>query len=180
MEFVPLKRLIEDLLSGDRARQRRAVDEHPPLGPEAAQPPSLQHRNPQITYVDYIRSSDGSTVVLQLDLGIKVPPCYLIRYHFPTLVLLKFKAGPDGAPRLAEQVDHHSMLAVLWLLGWPFTTISEMLIRPLSGFLLSRCGWALDACVDAAAALRAQVATALDALAPWAGPSSKQGRHKAA
>jgi hypothetical protein len=32
------------------------------------------------------------------------------------------------------------VLAVLWLLGWPFTGISEMLIRPFGGFLLSRSG----------------------------------------
>lgn len=45
------------------------------------------------------------------------------------------RPGPR-APALSRplaQVDHHSMLALLWLLGWPFTAVSEQIIRPLEG-----------------------------------------------
>jgi len=45
--------------------------------------PPNHHQN-QITWIEYIRS--GNTVVLHLDLGIKTPPFYLLRYHFPTIV----------------------------------------------------------------------------------------------
>jgi hypothetical protein len=130
MDQVPLTGLVTDLLSGDRCRQRAAVDSFvdedvrfshilgtlrgreafygiyrlaatvwrykvsararvpPPaaavpcrcLLPAAVRSGALlrnAHTILQITWVEYIRS--GNTVVLQLDLGIKVPPFYLVR-----------------------------------------------------------------------------------------------------
>ena len=45
----------------------------------------------------------------------------------------------------AWQVDHHSLLMVLWLLGWPFTAVSEARVRPLGGASPGGgslvCGW---------------------------------------
>ncbi|KAI8463503.1 MAG: hypothetical protein J3K34DRAFT_146241 [Monoraphidium minutum] len=165
MDFIPLKDLVEDLLSGDRAKTRAAVDHH--VAPDVTFSHILGTARGReafygiyraagtawrykIAWQDYLRC--GSTVVLQLDLGIRFPPFYMLRYHFPTVIILRFKEGPDGRPLLAEQVDHHSALAVLWLLGWPFTAISEAFLRPTSGFIISRTGWALDAAMDARAA----------------------------
>lgn len=195
MELAPLKQLVEDLLSGDRARVRAAVDAH------VARDVRFSHLfgtargreafygiyrlcgaawDYKIGWGDYIRAADGRTVVLLLDLGIKVPPFYLLRYHFPTLILLRFEEEEEEEPeeggggggdeakgggkasggagggkklRLVSQSDHHSALALLWLLGWPFTAWSELCMRPLSGWALSRAGLALDAADGARAAL---------------------------
>jgi hypothetical protein len=34
---------------------------------------------------------DGTRVMLKLDLGIKVAPLFLLRYHVPCIVLLEFR-----------------------------------------------------------------------------------------
>jgi len=43
----------------------------------------------QISFIDYMR--DGTRVMLKLDLGIKVAPLFLLRYHVPCIVLLEFR-----------------------------------------------------------------------------------------
>jgi hypothetical protein len=91
-------------------------------------------------------------VATWVDLNIKLAPLYLRRYHAPTVVLLKLRKCPDGLYRICEQVDHHSVFTFVWALGWPFSTLSDRITRPISGWLLSTSGWTVDTLQDAAAA----------------------------
>ncbi|KAF8057154.1 Ogd [Scenedesmus sp. PABB004] len=121
--------------------------------------------NYRLRFIDAVLGRDERSAAVVVDLNLRLPPLWLRRYHLPTVVLLKLRRGDDGLLRICEQVDHHSVLTVMWALGWPVSPVFDDIVRPAGGWLLSRTGWAVDAAADA---LRELTAPALAALPAWA------------
>eukprot|EP00877_Chromochloris_zofingiensis_P011943 jgi/Chrzof1/7001/Cz02g07070.t1_UROS len=101
--------------------------------------------------VDFIKQDDVERpkIAVWLNLGIKVPPFYLLRYTFPTIAILHFKRSEDGKYRIIRQYDHHSLYVFLWIFGWPWMSISQMIMLPMAGVLLSTVGKVVDSISEA-------------------------------
>ncbi|WIA20456.1 hypothetical protein OEZ85_004865 [Tetradesmus obliquus] len=84
-----------------------------------------------------------------VDLNLKLPPFFLRRYHLPTVVMLRFRHCEDGLIRICEQIDHHSVFVLMWALGWPFSAVWNLVVRRITGTMMSTSGWAVDAAEDA-------------------------------
>eukprot|EP00878_Enallax_costatus_P045023 GHUV01053859.1.p1 GENE.GHUV01053859.1~~GHUV01053859.1.p1 ORF type:complete len:181 (-),score=57.66 GHUV01053859.1:87-629(-) len=82
----------------------------------------------KLIFIDMLISDE--LVMAWVDLNIKLAPFYIKRYHAPTIVMLRLRKCPDGLYRIYEQIDHHSVFAFVWALGWPFSTISDNITRP--------------------------------------------------
>lgn len=84
-----------------------------------------------------------------VDLNLKLPPFFLRRYHLPTVVMLRFRHCEDGLIRICEQIDHHSVFVLMWALGWPFSAVWDLVVRRITGTMMSTSGWAVDTAEDA-------------------------------
>lgn len=187
MDKEEVKKMVLGLLtSKDRKLQDQIIDEyftddveflHTLFSVQGKEAVRAMYRlattswNYKVDFIDIV-AEDGK-MALWVTLKLKMPPFYILRYHFPTIVLLYFRNDPvTGRPKICKQVDHHSAYVLTWLLGWPWIDLSQMVLRPLAGRLFVLFGSVLDTAMDAVDGAKEMV-TSLLVTQPQLPPSTR-------
>jgi len=97
----------------------------------------------QLEVVDVV-AQGSEKMCIWVNLNVRPRGLPFPRVVAPDIVFLHFRQTPDGRTCLCHQFDHHSVFGWLWGCGIIVMPIAELIVRPLSGRLLSLAGRLAD------------------------------------